>query len=190
MLSTAPVNQCTQTSTNQFDIRQAIGNPEFITNCANGLCANLDLGVVGFSPIYWVEEKPEYIHVGATREHMNSNSYNHWLQSTPAYGIWYSVQDYISNHPEQGKLALNDMALPYGGLFDIAGGWRPSHWNHLYGTATDVRANGIGQYSIPNNSIALSEFQQRCRDRGATTVLLESVGTSNQHIHCEWPNYI
>ncbi len=194
MLSTGPVNNCNETTTSAFDIRQAIGNPEFISNCVGSTCANLDLGVVGYTPIYWVEEKPEYIHVGFTRQHVNSNSYNHWMQPTAAYGIWNATKDYISRHPEQGRMALNDMALPFGGLFDIAGLWRPSHWNHQYGTAVDVRARSanhppLGEYSLPDDPALHDQFLDDCTNRGAIIAQRENTGKENQHIHCEWPNY-
>ncbi len=180
---------------NSFDARLAVGHPEYVRTCGvdTGGCSRADFGA-GYTDIFWVEEKPEYIHVGATSRHENSNSYNHWMRSGPAYGIWGAAQDYLAAHPEQGKLALNDMSLPYGGLFDISGNWAASHWEHSNGKSVDVRANcaacgGLGQYSLPDNPTIHNEFLDYCRDRGAThpNTRLEFAGQSNQHIHCQWP---
>jgi len=170
---------------NTTDPRKMIGKDEYLHACATpGTCANYSYSV-GWQDIYWVEEKPQWIHIGATVKHMNSNSYNHWMTSTAAYGIYNTAVSFLAANPGQGKIAVNDMSLPRGGLFDINGTWAPSHWNHQRGKAVDVRSP-INPYAVPDNKA--NEFIN-------TYVLVEyaSYGqvevppaTAVQHIHCEW----
>jgi hypothetical protein len=39
---------------------------------------------------------------------------------------------------------INDMSLPYGGLFDIQGNWRPPHVTHRTGRNADISGRGPG----------------------------------------------
>ncbi len=118
------------------------------------------------------------------------NEFNHWMTSTAAYGIWYTAVDFLNEHPEQGKIAVNDMSLPFGGIFDIKKNWKTPHINHQRGKSVDVRGNGTlcpGKVhcSVPDSQ--LDEFEEICEDSGAIKVEVEDRGTSNQHIHCQWP---
>jgi len=161
------------------DIRRMIGHDEYLSACAQ-ICSSYSYRV-GWTDIYWVEEKPEWIHVGQTPQHQNSNSYNHWMTSQAAYGIWYTAKAFLLRFPSQGKIAVNDMALPYGGLFDIAGQWEPSHWNHYRGKAVDV-AVGSGAYGIPDSNA--NTFVDTCVLTGGA--MYGQVETTPLHIHCEW----
>jgi hypothetical protein len=164
------------------DIRKRIGHDEYLNACAD-VCSGYSFRV-GWTDIYWVEEKPEWIHTGLRPEHGNSNSFNHWMTSTAAYGIWYAAKDFLNAHPAQGKIAVNDMALPFGGLFDITAQWQPSHWEHYRGKAVDVAA-GSGTYAIPNSQA--DEFVTYCVNRGAYYGQVEQPPTAPLHIHCQWP---
>ena len=112
------------------------------------------------------------------------NEFNHWMSSAPAYGIWNTAVEFLSQHPSQVKIAINDMSLPYGGTFDINQNWQTPHVSHQAGKGVDVRGNGA-LYAIPDAQQA--EFRQLCMDNGATQAITEFSGTSNQHVHCLWP---
>jgi len=71
------------------------------------------------------------------------------MTSNAAYGIWYTAVAFLNANPGQGKIAVNDMSLPYGGIFDLNQNWQGPHFSHSQGTAVDVRGNG-GLYSIPS----------------------------------------
>lgn len=90
----------------------SIGQAEYLTACWD-FCGSGD-HAVGYSGIYWVEEKPQWIHTGGNTTNHGGNEFNHWMQSTPAYGIWYTAVEYLSRYPAQGKIAVNDMSLPFG----------------------------------------------------------------------------
>ena len=169
-----------------MDPRRMVGLAERVrVEKLDGGLSDSEYYAVGYSDIYWVEEKPQWIHIGATFQHGNSNSYNHWMTSYAAYQIWYTAIDFLSNHPEQGKIAVNDMALPFGGLFDITGDWEPKHWEHGRGTAVDVRGN-TQLYGIPDDQ--QDEFVALCKLKGAIEAQIEYRGEAQQHIHCRWPN--
>lgn len=44
-------------------------------------------------------------------------------------------------------LGINDMSLPWGGLFDICGDWEPGHDTHRIGTAVDMDQTAINLLS-------------------------------------------
>lgn len=161
------------------DIRRMVGHDEYLQACAQ-VCSGWNF-TVGWPDLYWVEEKPQWIHVGATAQHMNSNSYNHWMMTVPAYGILGTAIYYLDRHPEQEKIAVNDMGLPFGGLFDISGGWEPSHWEHNRGKSVDVRV-GSATYGIPN--ALADEFVSYCVNVGHA--FYGQVETNPVHIHCQW----
>jgi len=163
------------------DVRRMIAHEEYLQACAQ-VCSSYSYKV-GWTDIYWVEEKPQWIHVGQRPEHENTNTANHWMMSEPAYGLWYSAVAFLAAYPSQVKLAVNDMSLPMGGLFDIDATWEPSHHEHNRGRAADVRAI-TGAYAIPSNQA--EEFADLCRTYGATSPYTQVEWTRN-HIHCQWP---
>lgn len=78
---------------------------------------------------------------------------------------------------------MNDMSLPFGGVFDINQNWSPPHFQHSTAGAVDIRGN-TALYAVPNSQ--QPEFRQICVDKGAILAITEAPGTSNQHIYCEW----
>ncbi len=128
------------------DVNRMVAHDEYLQACAD-VCAGYSYRV-GYSDIYWVEEKPQWIHVGATPQHEGSNSYNHWMTTAAGYGIWNTAVAFLALHPSQGKIAVNDMSLPFGGLFDISAGWEQPHAEHNRGKAVDVATSG--PYGIPS----------------------------------------
>jgi hypothetical protein len=94
----------------------------------------------------------------------------------------------LQDNPSQDLLAANDMGLPFGGKFDIFDDWNASssHVAHDFGTASDIRGNG-GSYSLPTTGDKQAEFMADCYSFYAADARTESVGTSNQHVHCRWP---
>ena len=57
------------------------------------------------------------------------------------------------NYVQKGgeKIYINDVSLPYGGLFDMRGDWRPPHYEHRVGTNADVSGWGTGgRFMLPD----------------------------------------
>jgi hypothetical protein len=148
---------------------------------------------VGY-PLLW-NDHPEqgWVKVGATVEHGNTNSANHWMAECAAYGIYYTTIDYKAAHPEQTQIGMNDMSLSFGGKFDLKENgysrWQNSvyHVSHNWGSAADIRNNGEA-YSIPPENGY--DFAGVCALKGAMEALVRDPNTSNQHIHCRWPTNV
>ncbi len=162
----------------------AVGQAEYLNICTF-YCIRKDYAV-GYRGIYWVEEKPQWMHIGGDTTMHGGNEFNHWMTSAAAYGIWYTAVEFLSKHPEQGKIAVNDMSLPFGGIFDTNKNWQTPHINHRKGKAVDVRGNKRSR-AIPDSQ--QNEFLEICKMKGADEIksMVEFRGKSNQHIHCRWP---
>ena len=78
------------------------GQAEYLKACWN-FCGTGD-HAVGYSGIYWVEEKPQWIHVGGNTTNHGGNSFNHWMASYPAWQLWYTAVEFLARHASQGKL--------------------------------------------------------------------------------------
>lgn len=152
--------------------------------------------VVGYSDIYWNHHSDIWVQTGATANH-GGVEFNHWMAWNAAQGIYHASRQFLLvEYPQFQRIAVNDMALPFGGIFDINGNWAGPHYQHSRGTAVDIRGN-----TLPNNvPVSLqSRFRQLCIDFGAADNLsfIEHttpgdndtfVANSQRHIHCQWPN--
>ncbi|MBP0596735.1 hypothetical protein J8I26_01350 [Herbaspirillum sp. LeCh32-8] len=76
--------------------------------------------------------------VGGSNE---KHEQRHYLTKTAARNLDTIIEE--MNEAGWKPVGVNDAALPWGGLFDIAGSWKPSHFDHGAGTAVDIRTNGI-----------------------------------------------
>jgi hypothetical protein len=110
---------------------------------------------------------------GDTTNH-GDNNFNHWATSALSNGIFQTASDFLFEHPEVGQIALNDMALPIGGRFDIQQNWIPPHADHDRGLAVDV--------NLVPQSLA-NEFIEWCTINGARDARVEF---NPYHIHCRW----
>ena len=153
--------------------------------------------VVGYNDIYY-NHHPEIWHptggtdTGANTGH-GSTDYNWWMMSTPAYGLYYTTQDYLLSHPGQQRVCTNDMALPFGGKFDICAlpgtpgcsgtkPWESPQTSHDRGTAADVA--GPGGFQCPSAyQVNVSQFLIACIARGA---LFQNSIAHGNHAHCNW----
>lgn len=73
-----------------------------------------------------------YTLVGATGNHKS----NHWFTSASVATLPKVVDAMFATG--WGTVGLNDGSLIWGGLFDIKGGWVPSHNEHRMGTEVDI----------------------------------------------------
>jgi hypothetical protein len=114
-----------------------------------------------------------------------------------------------SSFPAEQLLFINDMSLPYGGLFDVNGQWNTSggHSSHRIGTDVDIRSElpaGIcstypnGREGIPirnpenrnNPSLSLDIlkvnrfFRNICSTYGATPNIHGYVNRQGVHTPC------
>lgn len=160
-----------------------IGQVETFKACADE-CRDLVLKV-GYHDLEEVPESSKWIRVGGHTTQHGGNDVNHFMTVSARRKLELTVTRFLELHPQQGKIAVNDMSLPLGGVFDLGRRWVPPHHRHSRGTAVDVRARtSPGGYSIPASRVRA--FLNQCDRNGADRAMLESPGTSNQHIHCDW----
>jgi hypothetical protein len=77
-----------------------------------------------------------YTLVGNTVGFGLNHKSNHWF-TTPAGAVLQKVVDAMFM-TGWGAVGVNDGSLVWGGLFDIKGGWTPSHDGHRVGTEVDL----------------------------------------------------
>ncbi|MEO0267386.1 MAG: hypothetical protein ABIM36_04530 [candidate division WOR-3 bacterium] len=85
-----------------------------------------------------------YQKVGGTQYHHGPPNYqddhNHWGQSYLIDAIYAIALNYVD---EGGEIILiNDISLPFGGLFDINGNWTVPHSTHRMGQNADIEGTG------------------------------------------------
>jgi hypothetical protein len=71
-----------------------------------------------------------------------SDDHTHWGKEELINAIYTIAWNYVLRGGE--IIYINDMSLPYGGLFDIQGNWRPPHKTHRTGRNADVSGRGPG----------------------------------------------
>jgi hypothetical protein len=109
------------------------------------------------------------------------------MMSTPAYGIYYTSTAYVSLYNPGALVCDNDMALPFGGKFDIhiPNNWMSPHASHDRGSAVDIAVTSSqcpSAYVVTNPSAFLS----LCLSNGAVGGGVSYAGTND--IHCNWLN--
>ena len=102
--------------------------------CANGpVTQEVHVKVSGLVKMEPDNARPAtYALVGSNERHRS----NHWF-AVGARSLLLEVVDLMSK-TGWGTVGINDGSLPWGGLFDVAGGWRPPHHTHRVGTEVDL----------------------------------------------------
>ncbi len=99
----------------------------------------INVRVSGLEPL---ESRPNLLLWGGTAEHkLGDNNYGTaYTRDT----VYYAVEKYVRRYnnalntiPNYYYLAVIDMSLPWGGLFDINGGWTTPHELHRVGRSID-----------------------------------------------------
>ena len=65
---------------------------------------------------------------------------NHWIVQMAADSLTRGAHEFLNARWNQNReqMRLNDMSLPFGGLFDISGQWHPAHDSHRTGNDVDI----------------------------------------------------
>ncbi len=87
-----------------------------------------------------------YEKVGGTEHHYGPPDYaedhNHYGTNDLIDAIYAIALNYVDQGGE--IILINDIGLPYGGLFDINGNWTTPHQTHRIGENADVGGRGVG----------------------------------------------
>lgn len=153
--------------------------------CSNpyGSVSRLFDYAVGYNDIWWNNHPEVWILIGGNTTGHGDNTFNHWMQTMPAYGIWNTAWAWVNTYNPGGTICVNDMALPYGGKFDIYQNWISPHASHDRGSAVDVAttSNQCPPASVVTNPDA---FLQLCVANGAKPYPISQVDPAD--VHCNW----
>jgi len=89
-------------------------------------------------------ENSSYIKTGGTEKHFGPPIYqtdnNHWVDSIALSSLVSGTVEFLQAtwNRNQERMRINDIGLPFGGLFDINGTWRNPHISHRTGKDVDI----------------------------------------------------
>ncbi len=128
----------------------------------------------------------DWVLIGATPNHND----NHWGTAEVVEAMQNIAQDWRRDFPDEHVLQINDMSLPWGGMFDISGEWSPSHHTHREGRDVDVRTalSGVRDGIPLDYARGLPENRpfERIARRSGGDAEVHGAGTSNEHYHIDF----
>ncbi|MBF8247468.1 MAG: hypothetical protein HW374_268 [Bacteroidetes bacterium] len=91
----------------------------------------------------------------------------------------------------QDALSINDISLPYGGLFDVGGHWVPEHSEHREGLDVDVRTARPGRSGVEVRNAAgtwkgNTAFENLAKAYGVKKLDGHKKGTDEEHYHLDY----
>ena len=186
----------------QEDLWACNGFPEpGLPNCQNHILHVKYPGLSDFRPTLDADHRASHdtmVPEGDTKthphNHYGTSKFNEALKRVAKkyyeeFRCYKKAKD--GSHLGYQAIAVNDMSLQYGGVFDFKNDWKPPHSSpgHAKGLAADIRVKHP-KYSNSNNSIiykaaVIERFKAICKGEGMNIVLHEKKKTSEEHIHCE-----
>ncbi len=183
-----------------------VGQAEYLANTGTAGSTYSDYAI-GYTDLHYNDHPEIWVRIGGSETGGGTNHgstyYNRYMTSNAAYGLYYATYQYLLNNPGITHLCTNDMALPFGGKFDICNApglctnpvtyapWASPHSQHDRGTAADVAGTASQQCTNAGGSgVKVAEFISACVDHGAYQQY--SLNESN-HAHCgfsipSWPH--
>lgn len=144
--------------------------------------AALEFGV-GYSDLYWVSQ-PVFYQTGGNTTNHGDNTGDHWMQSGPANQIYNTAVQYLNMYNPGRQICTNDMALPYGGKFDIHDDWKSPHAAHDRGSGVDV--NFTRNQCPSYNLVYPSQFLNVCLANGSVGGGVSYYDSND--VHCNFLN--
>ena len=142
-----------------------------------------------------------YTKVGGTANHHGPPGYvednNHYGTQFTNQALQIIATTWHREFPTEHSLYINDMSLPYGGLFDKDGNWKPPHGLHRVGESADIRTEfpwereGV-PIRTPRKSLEIEhiigneDFEDICLSRGTRPRIHGEKGTIDEHYHLEF----
>ena len=139
---------------------------------------------------------PVYQKIGGTSKHLgppiSSTDNNHWATQEVVVSLQELASVWVQMFPQEAKLMINDISLPSGGLFDIAGQWQPEHSTHREGRDVDVRTAfpglrmGIKVRNDEGKWLGNRAFEDLAKANGAKKAEGHKKGTEQEHYHLSY----
>ena len=119
-----------------------------------------------------------------TSQHPWSN-YGTLTLNNAINGIIYQYKTEYCADPRYQKVAINDMALPFGGVFDVNLNFNPPHYTHSHGATVDIRCKPAANNSVIWDQAVINRFLRIANDKGLYYSILENSNDMNVvHCHC------
>jgi hypothetical protein len=148
---------------------------------------------VAYQDIYLYGGASTNTFIGGTVWHPAGNNHSGTLAFNNAItAVTNQDQNEFGCYSDYQIVGLNDMSLPFGGVFDVGsasqgippGSWVEPHKTHDRGRSADFKFKPGEANSILGDPGVVDEFLRICRVNGLSFAQVESAGTSNQHVHC------
>lgn len=168
-----------------------VGQTEWIKACCGQNCKTGNIQV-RYPDLSVYSGHSTNVFIGQTSTHRN-NHYGTALLKNAISRITRQYRDEFDCYDEYEPVGVNDMALEFGGVFDLypwegeAKQWTPGHKAHDRGKAVDFRCKAKKyrqRNSIIYDAEIINRFQEICARHGLRFTIREKEGTSNEHIHC------
>lgn len=146
---------------------------------------------VGYDDLYYVDWPEKLCKVGGSDTGglpwHGPSFYNRYMTFNSAAGLFAATSLYIDQHAGVTQLCANDMALPFGGKFDIYATWTNPHYEHDRGGSVDIAGPGAAQCNQTNcpgaSQVNVGDFLAACISNGAVA---GSSYDEGNHAHCSW----
>ncbi len=163
-----------------------VGQTEWIQACCSSDCTTKDIQV-RYSDISSYSGHSTNVFIGQTKTHP-SNHHGTVLLKNAISGITQQYHDEFGCYDEYQRVGVNDMALEFGGVFDLypyGPEWAPGHKTHDHGKAVDFRCKPPPkENSVIYDDRIIERFEEICELHGLYFTEREDKGKSNEHIHC------
>ncbi|MFB3906505.1 MAG: hypothetical protein ACE15E_23940 [Acidobacteriota bacterium] len=159
-----------------------VGQVEIIWACAD-YCDWCDVYVAHTDLYEFLENSSFNKLIGSNSQH----PYNHFGTSTLVWAAQETTRQFQAEFycvPEYQPVGVNDMALPYGGIFDLEFDWDQPHKWHSRGNSVDFRCKPDMDNSVIYHPVTIARFIELCDSYDLHYGLHEAPGTSREHIHC------
>lgn len=115
-----------------------------ITNIGGNTLQKADTLTVRVPDLILLPESEHYTKVGGTAIHHGPPIYleednNHFGNQTTIQTLENIAKSWHTQFPNEHTLYINDISLPFGGLFDVNGNWLPEHSSHRTGMDVDIK---------------------------------------------------
>ena len=164
-----------------------VGGWEWIKVCVDDTdnCST-DLVRIRYSNISSYSGHSTNAFIGSTTTHP-SNHHGTLSFRNAVSSVTQQYHNEFSCYSTYQRVGVNDMALVFGGVFDLypdGPQWVPGHKTHDRGKAADFRAKPNRNNSIIYETPIIDRFRQICRDNGLPYAEREDAGEDNEHVHC------
>lgn len=162
-----------------------VGGWEWIKVCASGGCTTYPVRI-RYSNISSYSGHSTNVFIGSTTTHPSNHHGTLWFRNKVS-SVTQQYHNEFGCYSTYQLVGVNDMALVFGGLFDLYPDepqWKPPHHSHDRGKAADFRAKPNQSNSIIYDTDVINRFLEICEENGLSYARREKKGKPGEHVHC------